>query len=69
MFCALADAKGEDGFKTEPHILRVVLGMCTDTNWVVRRTGATFLYNYLKPLHDLKKQPKKPVEETKQPVL
>jgi hypothetical protein len=55
MFCALADAKGEDGFKQEPHILRVVLGMCTDTNWSVRRTGAIFLYSYLKPLHDLKK--------------
>jgi hypothetical protein len=37
MFCALADAKGEEGFKQEPSILRHVLSMCTDTNWKIRK--------------------------------
>lgn len=59
MFCALADAKGEDGFKQEPNIIRNVLNMCSDTNWKIRKQGAQFLYQYLKPLHLLKKKKKK----------
>lgn len=51
MFCSLADAKGEEGFKQEPNIIRLVLSMCSDTNWKIRRQGALFLFNYLKPLH------------------
>jgi len=44
MFCAIADAKGEEAFKNEPNILRLVLGMCSDTNWKLRKQGALFLY-------------------------
>jgi hypothetical protein len=36
MFSALADAKGEEGFKNEPNILRIIITMCTDTNWRIR---------------------------------
>ncbi len=37
MFCALADAKGEEGFKQEPTILKYMNSMCIDTNWKIRR--------------------------------
>lgn len=37
MFCAIADAKGEEGFKIEPTIIKLVIGMCTDTNWKIRK--------------------------------
>jgi hypothetical protein len=40
MFWALADAKGEEGFKSEPNILRFILSMCSDTNWKLRKEGA-----------------------------
>ena len=53
MFWALAEAKGEEGFKQEPHIIRIVMGMCTDTNWKLRKQGAQLLQAYLKPLHHM----------------
>lgn len=40
MFCGLAEAKGEEGFKAEPQIFRMLNNMCSDTNWKVRRQGA-----------------------------
>mmetsp|Transcript_30627 Transcript_30627/g.30098 ORF Transcript_30627/g.30098 Transcript_30627/m.30098 type:complete len:123 (-) Transcript_30627:1408-1776(-) len=55
MFCGLAEAKGEEGFKAEPSILRNINNMCSDTNWKIRMKGAIFLYEYLQPVHDLKK--------------
>jgi hypothetical protein len=42
--------------------------MCTDTNWKIRKQGAVFLFNYLKPAHNLKKKGKglnKKAEEEK----
>jgi hypothetical protein len=47
MFSALADAKGEEGFKSEPNILRIIITMCTDTNWRIRKQGAQFLKEFL----------------------
>lgn len=40
MFCSIIDAKGEDGLKAEPSLLKILIGMCTDTNWRVRKQGA-----------------------------
>jgi hypothetical protein len=37
MFCYLADAKGEEGFKYDPIILKILTGMCSDTNWKIRK--------------------------------
>lgn len=35
MFCAIADAKGEEVFKAEPNVLKLILSMCSDTNWKI----------------------------------
>lgn len=37
LFCALADAKGEEAFKQEPNIIKVISAMCSDTNWKTRK--------------------------------
>jgi len=47
MFAAIADAKGEEGFKQEPQILRLINSMCTDTNWKIRKQAALFLKTFL----------------------
>jgi hypothetical protein len=68
MFCALADAKGEEGFKSEPSILRILNSMCIDTNWKIRKQGAQFLFGYLKTAHNLKKKSKKHKEAEEEKV-
>ena len=47
MFCDIIDAKGEEGFKADPNLQKILTNMCTDTNWRVRKQGAVFLYDYL----------------------
>jgi hypothetical protein len=37
LFLAIANAKGEEGFKAEPSILKLILGMCSDMNWKLRK--------------------------------
>lgn len=37
MFCGLADGKGEEGFKAEPSIIKILSNMCSDTNWRIRK--------------------------------
>eukprot|EP00347_Sterkiella_histriomuscorum_P001141 403373167 len=56
LFCAIIDAKGEEILKVEPNIFRVFTGMCTDTNWKIRKQAAQFLFEYLQPLHAMKKK-------------
>ncbi len=36
-FLAIADAKGEEGFKAEPCTLKLMLAMCNDMNWKLRK--------------------------------
>ena len=59
MICGLIDSKGEEVFKSEPSILRFFSAMCSDTNWKIRKQAAQFLFNFLKPIHELKKKGKK----------
>jgi hypothetical protein len=40
LFCYIIDAKGEEGFKADPNLLKILINMCTDTNWRVRKQGA-----------------------------
>ena len=40
MFCAIANAKGEEGFKVEPNIIKVIINACCDTNWKIRKQAA-----------------------------
>jgi hypothetical protein len=47
MFCAIADAKGEEGFKFDPNIIKIISSMCSDTNWRIRKQAAQFLFDFL----------------------
>ena len=53
MFCYIIEAKGEEGFKADPNLQKILTNMCTDTNWRVRKQGAVFLYEFLQQLHKL----------------
>ena len=37
MYCGIADAKGEDGFKEEPSLIKVIVNLSTDINWKIRQ--------------------------------
>jgi hypothetical protein len=40
MFCGIADAKGEEAFKADANVLKILMNMCSDTNWRIRKQAA-----------------------------
>lgn len=49
----------------DPNFFKILVSMCSDTNWKIRKQAAHFLYDYLQPLHQMKKKSKKAKEEEK----
>jgi len=43
---------GEEAMDEEPIIIRLVLGMCQDTNYQIRTEGAVFMKEYLQANHE-----------------
>lgn len=54
MFWSLIMAKGEELLKDEPLAMKMVLSMCGDNNWRIRKEAAKYLAEFLKELHKLK---------------
>mmetsp|Transcript_4775 Transcript_4775/g.8186 ORF Transcript_4775/g.8186 Transcript_4775/m.8186 type:complete len:448 (+) Transcript_4775:45-1388(+) len=44
----VAKSVGEEGFDKDPHLMKVVMGICSDNNYKIRRDGVIFLKEYLK---------------------
>jgi hypothetical protein len=57
MFWSLIMAKGEELLKDEPLAMKMVLSMCGDNNWRIRKEAAKYLAEFLKELHKLKPPP------------
>lgn len=44
----MARKLGENGFDKEPLILKLIQGICNDTNYMIRMDGVSFFKEYLK---------------------
>jgi phosphoribosylcarboxyaminoimidazole (NCAIR) mutase len=53
-------AKGEEILKSEPLIMKIIVSMCNDNNWKIRRDAAKYLNEFLKELHKIKVVSAKP---------
>ena len=49
---AVAKNVGEDGFDKNPTIMNVVLSICHDNNYKIRRDGVIFLKEYIQESKD-----------------
>ena len=47
LVASFARQMGEEGFDKEPLVLKLIFGICHDTNYKIRMDGVLFLKDYL----------------------